>query len=383
MTIGIKKENSKKKNSNKTSIKKFFKKKLCIEIAVLAIFAGAAIPTYKYIDNNSVFSEQTVDTQNKYLSSENTENILQVHFIDVGQGDSILIKQYDEAMLIDAGERSMGSEVVEYCKNQGISEIKYAVGTHMHEDHIGGMSEVINNIHVDNAILTKTDYSTDVSNTMLSVIREKNINEIYPHAGDTFVLGDANILVAAPNRNDYRDENNNSIIIKVTYGDISYLFCGDAEIESEYDMAESGLDISAQVIKIGHHGSESSTSQMLLNTVKPEYAVISVGRDNDYGHPTSKILSRLEEYGIQYLRTDIEGTIVSVTDGQNIMWSSADDKTEYKNTYDYVINKNTKKFHKPDCESVDDILDKNRENYSGERENLIKEGFSPCKRCNP
>lgn len=410
MSIRRKKESSKEKKIIKTDIKGFIKKKLIIGIAVLAMFAGAAIPAYNYIDNNVVFNEQTIDTQNIYLSAEDAKNVLQVHFIDVGQGDSILIKQYDEAMLIDAGERSMGSEVVKYCEKEGISELKYVVGTHMHEDHIGGMSEVISNIQVDNIVLTETDYTTDVSDKMLNIIREKSINEIYPQTGDTFMLGDADILVAAPNRHDYRDENNKSIILKVTYGDISYLFCGDAEIESEYDMAENGLNISANVIKVGHHGSESSTSQMLLKTVKPQYAVISVGRDNSYGHPSSKIISRLEEYGIKYLRTDTQGTIVSITDGENIMWGGTVDKTDYKNTdykntdyegteyknteinstednsentYDYVINTNTRKFHKPDCESVEDILDKNRENYSGERENLIKEGYTPCKRCNP
>lgn len=407
MTTGIKKENIKKKNIKKISIKK----RLFKGIAVFAVLAGMAIPVSMYVDNSNDFNKHTVSTQNVYVNAENAENTLQVHFIDVGQGDSILLRQNDEAMLIDAGVRSKGSVVAEYCKGEGISELDYVVGTHMHEDHIGGIRDVIQEIQVDNIILTNSDYSTNVYEDMINAIRDNNINEIYPKAGDTFTLGDACILVTAPARNDYKDENNNSIILKVTYGNVSYLFCADAEIESEYDMAENGLDISAQVIKIGHHGSDTSTSQMLLNTVNPVYAVISVGRDNDYGHPTQQIINRLEEYGIQYFRTDTEGTIVSVTDGENIMWSSrAEEKTDYSNTdykstnnntnynntdsdtvdynnanttYDYVINKNTEKFHKPDCESVEDILDKNRENYSGDRENLIKEGYVPCKRCNP
>lgn len=417
MTSDTEKENTKKNNIKIRNIKK----KLFIGIAVLATLAGVAIPVSKYADN-TYNNKHKVNTQNVYVDAENIENTLQVHFIDVGQGDSILLRQNGDAMLIDAGERGKGNEVVEYCKREGISELKYVLGTHMHEDHIGGISEVIDNMQVDNVILTKSDYSTDVCKNMINVIRKKNVNEIYPDAGDTFSLGNADILVTAPNRNDYKDENNNSIILRVTYGDVSYLFCGDAEIESEYDMAENGMDISAQVIKIGHHGSDTSTSQMLLNVVNPVYAVISVGKDNDYGHPTSQVISRLEEYGIQYFRTDMEGTIVSVTDGKNIMWSSmSGEKTDYGSvdynktdygsvnynntdyssldyittdndttdndnkdiTYDYVVNKNTKKFHKPDCELADDILDKNKENYSGDRENLIKEGYAPCKKCNP
>lgn len=367
------------------------KRKIYAGIVSLVILTGIAIPVSVSVDkshHSNVESHVNMEYDSK--------NILQVHFIDVGQGDSILLSQGNEAMLIDAGENEMGSYVVGYCQSNGIEELKYAVGTHAHEDHIGGMDYVIKELDVENLILTQSNVTSMTYEEVIHASRSKNIPEIYPKAGETFSLGNAVIQVVAPNRQDYTEENNLSLILKVTYGEISYLLCGDAEIESEYDMVENGLDITADVIKIGHHGSDTSTSQMLLKTVQPQYAVISVGKDNPYGHPSDNILNRLTEYGISYFRTDKEGTIVSVTDGKNIAWSceSIDgiedvDSEEITNIQDnteecdYVVNIHTKKFHKPDCESVEDILEKNREYYLGNRDTLIKEGYAPCKRCCP
>jgi beta-lactamase superfamily II metal-dependent hydrolase len=389
-------------------MKNGIRKKIYAGVVALALAIGISVPVSKYIDNNKSSDKLDVIVDNGYLSTYDEEDVLQVHFIDVGQGDSILVVQNNEAMLIDAGENEKGREVVDYCEKQGISEIKYLVATHAHEDHIGGMDDVIENLEVDNIILTKSDYSTITYEEVITAAKEKNVNEIYPKVGNSINLGNATIMVVAPNRDDYSEENNNSIILKITYGNVSYLFCGDAEIESEYDMAENGIDISADVIKIGHHGSDTSTSQMLLNTVSPRYAVISVGKDNSYGHPTSQILNRLKEYGIKYFRTDEEGTIVSITDGENIAWNvketnelDTSDKSDATNELDttgesetkneldtsdiceYVLNNNTKKFHKPQCNVVDDISDKNRENYSGDRDSLIEKGYAPCKICNP
>ena len=383
------------------------KKKLITGIVSLALAAGIAIPVSV---NHFSRNESEFDTTD-------SGSILQVHFIDVGQGDSILIRQGEESMLIDAGENKAGNKVVEYCKNQGITELEYVVGTHPHEDHIGGMDDVINNIDVNEIMLTKSEYTNSTYEDVLSAAKEHNVKDIYPATGEIFSLGDAVFTIMAPNRSDYLEVNNESLVIKMTYGNVSYLFCGDAEIESEYDMVENGVDLSADVIKLGHHGSNTSSSQMILKTVKPSYAIISVGKDNSYGHPAAEILNRLKEYGIRYFRTDKEGNIISVTDGKNISFNNSqyekvttsDETMTNENHSDkittneiqpieiqpseiqpdngeennYVLNNNTKKFHRTECRSGDDISESNREDYIGDREELINKGYSPCKICNP
>ncbi len=383
------------------------KKKLITGIVSLALAAGIAIPVSV---NHFSRNESEFDTTD-------SGSILQVHFIDVGQGDSILIRQGEESMLIDAGENKAGNKVVEYCKNQGITELEYVVGTHPHEDHIGGMDDVINNIDVNEIMLTKSEYTNSTYEDVLSAAKEHNVKEIYPATGEIFSLGDAVFTIMAPNRSDYLEVNNESLVIKMTYGNVAYLFCGDAEIESEYDMVENGIDLSADVIKLGHHGSNTSSSQMILKTVKPSYAIISVGKDNSYGHPVAEILNRLKEYGIRYFRTDEEGNIISVTDGKNISFNNSqyekvttsDETMTNENHSDkittneiqpieiqpseiqpdngeennYVLNNNTKKFHRTECRSGDDISESNREDYIGDREELINKGYSPCKICNP
>lgn len=373
------------------------KKKLITGIVSLALAAGIAIPVSV---NHFSRNESEFDTTD-------SGSILQVHFIDVGQGDSILIRQGEESMLIDVGENKAGNKVVEYCKNQGITELEYVVGTHPHEDHIGGMDDVINNIDVNEIMLTKSEYTNSTYEDVLSAAKEHNVKEIYPATGEIFSLGDAVFTIMAPNRSDYLEVNNESLAIKMTYGNVAYLFCGDAEIESEYDMVENGIDLSADVIKLGHHGSNTSSSQMILKTVKPSYAIISVGKDNSYGHPAAEILNRLKEYGIRYFRTDEEGNIISVTDGKNISFNNSqyervttsDETMTNENHSDkittneiqpdngeennYVLNNNTKKFHRTECRSGDDISESNREDYIGDREELINKGYSPCKICNP
>lgn len=249
------------------------KKKIFAGIVSLAVLAGLAVPVSVSLNrekqqNTAATNPASVVWEEKSsLSTYDDDDVLQVHFIDVGQGDSILLQQAEEAMLIDAGGNDKGDYVVDYCERAGVHELKYVVGTHAHEDHIGGLDDVIRDLEVDNILITPSDYPSVTYEEVLNAVEERHVQEIIPKAGDTFRLGEAEILVTAPNRQDYREENNRSIILKITYGEISYLFCGDAEIESEYDMTENGLDITADVIKIGHHGSDTSTSQMLLKTV--------------------------------------------------------------------------------------------------------------------
>ena len=187
-----------------------------------------------------------------------------------------------------------------------------------------------------------------------------------------------------------------SIVIRLEHGDISYIFCGDAEVENEKEMINSSLELDSDVIKIGHHGSTTSTSKAFLGEVEPEYAVIMCGEDNSYGHPHKEILELLQDKGIELFRTDKQGTIVATSDGTEIEWNtnsleypyySEDIKTEQSNEnavfVEYVLNKNTKKFHEPGCGSAKTIKDSNREEYTGSREDLIDMGYSPCGNCKP
>lgn len=299
-------------------MKKRFRKKILTGIASFVLAAGIAIPvSLQYYTQDQTEKQKSGKHQTVDVSDAN--GLLTVHFIDVGQGDSILIQQGEESMLIDAGENNMGETVVEYLSEQGIDNLKYAVGTHPHSDHIGGMDDVLNAVKVEELLLTDMDYDSKTYEEVIDTATNLGVQLDYPTIGEEYELGDATFVIMAPNE-DYKDTNNMSLVIKLTYEEVSYLFMGDAEIESEYDMMENGLNPQADVLKVGHHGSDTSSSEMIFKSVQPDYAVISVGEGNSYGHPTQKILNRLQEYQVEYFRTDEEGTIVSVTDGEGISW---------------------------------------------------------------
>jgi competence protein ComEC len=257
------------------------------------------------------------------VSSKSSVQLLQVHFLDVGQADSILLQQGEDVMLIDGGNNADAPLVVEYIKNHDISSLKYVVGTHPHEDHIGGLDAVIQQFDVQNVWMPKVSHTTKTYRDVLQAVKEKGLKITAPTAGSTFELGAAQVHILAPNSDTYEELNNYSIVLKVTYGSTSFLFTGDAEALSEQEILQSGFDVSANVLKIGHHGSRSSTSIEFLQAVKPTYGVICVGKDNKYGHPHKQTLELLQQHKIDIFRTDTKGTILAESDGQNITWSFA------------------------------------------------------------
>ena len=347
---------------------------------------------------------------------------MEVHFIDVGQGDSTLIKVGGHAMLIDAGDNSEGTAVQSYLDSQNVEKIDYAIGTHPDADHTKTYDDVV------------------------QALKSKNQKAQAPKLGKTYSLGDATFTIIAPVK-DYGDDTNDwSIGILLQYGKNRFLFTGDAAKQAEDDMIDTGEDLSADVYKASHHGSKTGSSDDFLDKVSPAYAVISCGEGNKYGHPSAQTLNNFRSRGIKTFRTDNQGTIVAYSDGSDITWNASPDttwtpgepkgsssswstaskkgsvkdsagkttsktsskKTTAKSTTDkafsktsskkttestakntsknkvsYVINEDTGKFHLSTCRFVKQMNEENKVISSKSRDILIKEGYEACKVCKP
>ena len=293
-------------------------------VALALIFGGGEIlnsttdtkVTYNETSGQTIQNEN-VDKEESTQTVNNSEDNLKVHFIDVGQGDSIFIElPNDEVMLIDAGESSEEEKVYNYITDLGYNNIDYVVGTHPHTDHIGGLEYIINNINVENIYMPKAVSTSKTFESLLNTITNKNLKVKVAKANVNIISSDnLSVNIIAPNSESYSNLNNYSAVIKIDYYNNSFLFMGDAEVLSEEEITS---DVGADVIKVGHHGSDSSSSLEFLNKVKPKYAVISVGTNNQYNHPYDSILSRYESIGSQVYRTDLDGTIVATSDGTNI-----------------------------------------------------------------
>ncbi len=244
-----------------------------------------------------------------------------VHFIDVGQGDSILICCGEQTLLIDAGENNRGDEVLLYLSKLNIKKLDYVIGTHAHSDHIGGLDTVISSIKTENIILSDLPDSmvpdTKTYTDLLQAIIDNNVNLIAAEPSSKYSLGEGFFTLLAP-LDDYKDQNELSIITKFEFGETSFLFTGDAEFQSESDLLKNRTDVSADVLKVGHHGSETSSSQEFINAVNPEIAVIQVGENNSYGHPRVEALERLESVDAKIYRNDLNGNIVITSDGKEL-----------------------------------------------------------------
>ncbi|WP_258881048.1 ComEC/Rec2 family competence protein [Clostridium tagluense] len=260
-----------------------------------------------------VSKTETIKKDNELAAGE-----LKVHYIDVGQADSILIQQGSQNMLIDAGNNADDKLVVEYLKKQGIEKIDVLIGTHLDEDHIGGLDTVIKTFDIGKIYMPKVTKTTDTFKDVVLAIKAKNMKVSVPKVGETFKIGNSECTIIAPNAETYEGSNNYSIVTKLKFGNTSFIFMGDAESISEGQILQKQLDISADVIKIGHHGSKSSTGQKFLDTVNPKYAVISVGKGNDYGHPTQLTMDKLKNKNIVVYRTDENGTIIATSNGKDI-----------------------------------------------------------------
>jgi len=254
------------------------------------------------------------------------EEELLVHFIDVGQADSILIQQGNEFMLIDGGNNADSDLVVDYLVNQGVCDLKYVIGTHPHEDHIGGLDAVIDSFNVETVMMPRVTHNTKTFEDVLQSIKNKGLKITSPKVGDTYSIGLGQWTVMAPNNTEYKNLNNYSIVISYSFGNHTFLFMGDAEEQSEVEILGENIktiqNLQVNVIKVGHHGSKTSTTDDFLNAVNPQYAVITAGHNNKYGHPHTEILDKLDKKNIKILRTDTNGNIIFTSDGFKLNYGS-------------------------------------------------------------
>jgi len=239
-----------------------------------------------------------------------------IHYINVGQADSILIQVNNKNLLIDAGNYEDRAKVVTYLQKHGVKKLQYIIATHPHEDHIGGMSLVIKKFEVGQLYAPKKTNNTKAFEEMVTALKSKKLKINEAKHGISLDLGlNTSCEIIAPNSNKYDDTNNYSAIIRLTYGSTSFLFMGDAQKVSEREIIKSGANISCDVLKIGHHGSSSSSSKEFLDLASPKLAIISCGRNNSYGHPHKQTLDSLKQKNVLIYRTDLNGTILIQSDG--------------------------------------------------------------------
>ncbi len=247
---------------------------------------------------------------------------LQVYFLDVGQGDSTLVICDGESMIIDGGPASASEFLYAFIRDTlKLEHMDYVISTHPHEDHVGGLSAVLNAVPVDLILSPLTEWNSKKFESMKSLASKQGAPIIVPDEGDTLQLGGATVTVLHcwPQAGTYTTTNDTSIVVRIDYGETSIIVTGDAEYTSEYMMIDSGLPLKADVLRVGHHGSYTSTTQEFLEAVGPQYAVISCGKGNDYGHPHQVTLNKLA--GIELYRTDLQGTVLCVSDGHNIRFT--------------------------------------------------------------
>lgn len=306
---------SKRKNNKNNKILASI---LALLILLGLVIFGASTETinaFSNITGLNIAIENNIDiNEEQKIVPTATEGDLKVYFIDVGQADSILVTNKGETMLIDAGNNDDGDDVVNFLKDKGISEIDYLIGTHPHEDHIGGLDDVINNFDIKNIYMPKIETTTKTFKDVLNAISDKNLKVTAPQKGQTFSVGDAKCEVMTESILNKDNLNISSIVIRLEFGNNSFLFMGDAEKENEKTIDWPKTD----VLKIGHHGSNTSTSEKFLNEVSPTYGVIMAGKNNSYGLPKENILNRLMKANVKIYRTDENGTIEMSSNGSEI-----------------------------------------------------------------
>lgn len=248
---------------------------------------------------------------------------LQVHFLDVGQADAALVLCDNATMLIDGGNKGDSSLIYAYLKKHNVTHLDYIIATHAHEDHVGGLAGALNFATVGIAYCPVTEYDTKAFANFKKYLEKQNVEITIPSAGDSFTLGSASIEILAPINYEQSNHNNLSIVLKIVYGNTSFLFTGDAEREEEYEILDAGYDLKSTLLKVSHHGSDTSTTYPFLREVMPNYAIISVGKNNTYGHPTEATLSKLRDADVMVYRTDLNGTIICKSDGENITFTTS------------------------------------------------------------
>ena len=269
---------------------------------------------------NGIGGQQETSTVDDGVASDSTSVGMEVHFIDVGQGDATLIKADGHAMLIDAGENDKGTAVQLYLQKQGVERLDYLVLTHTDSDHIGGADVIISKFDIGQIFLSDFKKDNKTYRELMDSMKSRNMTFSTPEVGAEYELGDAVFTIIAPNDN-YEDPNNSSIALILDHGENSFLFSGDCEEEAEQDILENGMNLDVDVYQAGHHGSRSSSTEEFLDAMSPEYAVISCAEGNSYGHPHAQTLNNLRGRRIKVFRTDEQGSIVAYSDGTDLTWN--------------------------------------------------------------
>ena len=330
------------------------------------------------------------------------DSYFQIHFIDVGEACSTLVICDGHSMLVDGGNASDSQLMYSYLRDHGVSHLDYIICSHPHEDHAGGLAGALNYATVDKVYCSETEYDTKAFNSFVKYLEKQGKSIIVPEAGTSFKLGSSVVQIVGP-LHPSDSLNNESLVVRISYYETSFLLTADAETPEEYDILESGYRIKSSVLQVSHHGSSDASAPEFLETVNPEIAVIPVG-DNSFGHPTDVTLNKLENAGITVYRTDYNGHIVMTSDGHKVSVSVAKTYTGDKGavsivptddtdegsagnrsglSYSYILNKNTGVFHYPDCSAVKRMSEKNKIYFEGTRDEAIEEGYRPCQICEP
>ena len=307
---------------------------------------------------------------------------LTVHYIDVGQADSILLETEGKFMLIDGGNKEDGQLVISYLQQQGVEELEAVICTHAHEDHVGGLPSVLAVFPVKAVYAPTKTYSSKVFDSFLHYVDQQGLEVTIPAPGDKLALGGVDMTVVGPVKS-YAETNDTSIVVLADYSETRFLFTGDMETPAENDMLDywgDRIDWNVDVLKAGHHGSDTSSGYRFVYEADPEYAIVSVGTGNTYGHPSESILSRYADAGIPLFRTDELGHVIVTTDGQNIAvtWEDQNAQPSEYASSQYIGNKNSKKVHTGDCSNLPG--ENNRVEFDS-YEAAIAAGYTPCGSC--
>ena len=289
-------------NSNSAGRKSGGKLKYIL-IAVLVLAVGFALNHFGMLDN---------------VIPAPAEGYVWVHFIDVGQGDAILVRTADNAVLIDSGPRSAESSIIEYLQSLGITTLDVVVGTHPHADHIGSKQGILNTFEVLEVWMPDVTHTTATFERFIDAIYQNDIEVNLTTAGDRLQAGQIQMTAIAPGTGGHGNLNDYSIVLHMQFGQTAFLFTADAELYTENKILAAGTNIRSDVMLVGHHGSRSSSSDAFLDAIRPSIGVVSVGAGNRYGHPHQVVTDRLDERNIEILRTDLLGTVVLVTDGTTV-----------------------------------------------------------------
>ena len=273
-----------------------------------AVLSGASM---LFAAVSGVYAEETVKP----------ENTLTIHFIDVGQGLAIMAQTGDEVLVYDGGDQDASSYFVSYLMQNGVDDIDYMIASHYDSDHLSGLIGALNAFDVDTVIGPDYEHGSKLYTSFYDTLERKGLSVEYPSVGDVYEFGEGNFTILSPSEIT-DDSNNNSVAVRLDYGETSFIFTGDAEYEEEADMIASEMDLDCDVLSAGHHGSATSSSWDFVEATLPEYVVISCGLNNSYGHPDEETIEKFESIEAQIFRTDEQGNIVAVSDGETITWNT-------------------------------------------------------------